>query len=75
MLIRLTLKLADTLDGIDVSHVRQGDLVEMSALDAELMIAEGWAKRVAGNGRRDAATQSDGVSGSQRNVRSSSSDQ
>ena len=75
MLIRLTLKLADTLDGIDVSHARQGDLVELSALDAELMIAEGWAERVAGNGRRDATTQSDCVTGSQRSLRSSGSEQ
>jgi hypothetical protein len=74
VLIRLTIKLANTLDGIDVSHVRQGDVVELSAPDAELMIAEGWAERVAGNGHRDAATQSDCVMGSELNLRSPGSD-
>ena len=72
MLVRLTLKLADTMDGIDVSHVRQGDLIDLSASDAELLIAEGWAEGVAGNGDRDTATNRDCVTTAKRQWRSQS---
>ena len=50
MLVRLTLKLANHMDGIDVSHIREGDLIELSDTDAALLIAEGWAKQAGGNG-------------------------
>src|SRR4051794_4026656 len=42
--IRLIRKLAECLDGIDVSACQEGDTLEVSAHDAELLIAEGWAE-------------------------------
>jgi hypothetical protein len=38
------------MDGVDVSRVREGDLIELSDVDAALLIAEGWAKQAGGNG-------------------------
>lgn len=46
MLVRLTAKLAEVVDGIDLSACREGDIVELSDPDAGLLIAEGWAERV-----------------------------
>ncbi len=43
MRIRLVRKLADRLDGIDVSPYREGDVVELRRADARLLIAERWA--------------------------------
>jgi|SRR5947208_10805951 hypothetical protein len=43
MRVRLVRKLADLLDGIDVSAYRSGDVVDLSRRDAELLIAEQWA--------------------------------
>jgi hypothetical protein len=45
MWIRLTRKLADFLDGVDVSHRHAGDVFELPMCDAHLLIAEGWAER------------------------------
>ena len=47
MLVRLTVKLADLVDGIDLAHCSEGDVIELAERDAELLIAEGWAERVA----------------------------
>ena len=41
--VRLTRKLAESLDGIDLSHLRVGAVVEVTRHEAELLIAEGWA--------------------------------
>jgi hypothetical protein len=43
MRIQLVRKLADHLDGIDVSRYHEGDVFELSRREAELLIAEGWA--------------------------------
>jgi muconolactone delta-isomerase len=43
MRVRLVRKLADILDGIDVSAYKSGDIVNLSPHDAELLIAEQWA--------------------------------
>jgi hypothetical protein len=45
MWIRLTRKLADFLDGVDVSNRHAGDVFELPTCDAHLLIAEGWAER------------------------------
>jgi hypothetical protein len=45
MWIRLTRKLANFLDGVDVSDRHVGDVFELSTFDAHLLIAEGWAER------------------------------
>src|SRR6476469_1680172 len=43
MRVRLVRKLADRLDGVDVSGHSSGDILELSRRDAELLIAERWA--------------------------------
>jgi hypothetical protein len=43
MRVRLVRKLADLLDGVDVSGHSSGDILELSRHDAELLIAERWA--------------------------------
>jgi hypothetical protein len=44
MLIRLTRKLAQYLDGIDVSAYQVGDVLDLPRREAELLIAEQWAE-------------------------------
>lgn len=44
--IRLTRKLALILNGIDVSGLNVGDVMELPASAAEMMIAERWAEPV-----------------------------
>jgi hypothetical protein len=46
MRIRLTRKLADYLDGIDLSAYRPGDVISMSPAQTRLLIAEGWAEQL-----------------------------
>lgn len=43
MRVRLIRKLADTVDGIDLSHCTVGDLIDLAELQARIMIAERWA--------------------------------
>jgi hypothetical protein len=43
MKVRLTKKFAEELDGIDLSGVGVGDLLQLSRRDALLLIREGWA--------------------------------
>ena len=43
MLIRLTRKLAECVDGIDLSRSREGDVLDLSRHDAQLLMAEGFA--------------------------------
>jgi hypothetical protein len=43
MQVRLTRKLAEIIDGIDLSRSRVGDLIDLSQHDAEVLVAEGWA--------------------------------
>ena len=44
MLIRLTRKLAECVDGVDLSRSREGDVLDLSSREGELLIAEGWAE-------------------------------
>jgi hypothetical protein len=39
----LTRKLADAMDGIDVSACRVGDVLDLSESDARCLVAEEWA--------------------------------
>ena len=43
MRVKLVRKLANRLDGIDVSNYREGDVIELTRYEGELLIAEGWA--------------------------------
>jgi hypothetical protein len=54
MRVRLTRKLADCLDGVDLSDRRVGDVFELPTVEAHLLIAEGWAQpHIASNTRRE----------------------
>jgi len=44
MQIRLVRKLANWLDGVDVTSYNSGDVLDVTRREAELLIAEGWAK-------------------------------
>jgi hypothetical protein len=46
MKIRVTKRLANVLDGVDVSHIQEGDTVDVTSRDAEALIREGWAAPV-----------------------------
>ena len=46
VVVRLTRKLATTIDGVDLSQHSVGDTAAFSADDARLLIAEGWAEPV-----------------------------
>jgi hypothetical protein len=41
--LRLTRKLAQCVDGIDLSHLAVGDELDLPARDANLLLAEKWA--------------------------------
>lgn len=43
MRIRLTRKLADELDGIDLTRHGTGDVLDLPEREAKLLLAEGWA--------------------------------
>ena len=42
--VRLTKKLANVMDGVDVSHARTGDILNVSDSQAAILIAEEWAE-------------------------------
>jgi len=43
MKVRLTRKLADFIDGVDLRSHQVGDVVDLPPPNAHLLIAEGWA--------------------------------
>jgi hypothetical protein len=47
MKVKLVRKFANAINGIDLSHVRVGDVLELSAYHAALLIGEGWAEHAA----------------------------
>jgi hypothetical protein len=44
--VRLTRKLALVLNGVDVSGLIVGDVMELPLSAAEMMVAEGWAEMI-----------------------------
>jgi hypothetical protein len=42
--VRLTHKYAEAIDGVDLRDHRVGDIVNLSADQEKLLIAEGWAE-------------------------------
>ncbi|CEF48786.1 unnamed protein product [uncultured bacterium] len=52
MLVRLTRKFSEAIDGVDLSGRAVGDRLDLPQHDAELLIAEGWATPVAPKARR-----------------------
>jgi hypothetical protein len=51
MRLRLIRKLADALDGVDLSAYQEGDILDLPRAEAALLLAEGWAERL-DTGRR-----------------------
>jgi hypothetical protein len=45
MRIRLVRKLASAIDGVDISDYAVGDVIDLPAGEARLLLAEGWARR------------------------------
>lgn len=44
MRLRLTRKFAARIDGIDLSRCEPGDVIALSADEAAILLAEGWAE-------------------------------
>jgi hypothetical protein len=51
--IRLNKKLAPLIDGIDLSKVNAGDVLEVPNALAEILIREGWAELVVTTQKRE----------------------
>lgn len=47
LVVRLTKKLAERIDGISLSEYLVGDLIHLDQREAEILLAEGWAEIVA----------------------------
>ena len=43
MKVRLTQKLSEVIDGVDLSKANTGDTLDLTENDARTLIAEGWA--------------------------------
>ena len=46
MHVRLTAKLAEVVNGVDISRFREGDVIELPERDGRMLIAERWAEAV-----------------------------
>jgi hypothetical protein len=46
MLVRLNVKLAEMVNGVDLSHCEEGDVIELPVPQARMLIAERWAEEV-----------------------------
>jgi hypothetical protein len=44
MRVRLTRKLAASIDGVDLTRRRVGDVFDLPLHDAQLLVAHGWAQ-------------------------------
>jgi hypothetical protein len=53
MLVRLKVKLAERVNGLDLTHCVEGDVIDVVDQDGRMLIAEGWA---------EAANEADAVS-------------
>jgi hypothetical protein len=55
MKVRLTQKLSELINGVDLSKAHTGDTLDLTEKDARTLIAEGWAEYVGGSPGRDRA--------------------
>ena len=46
MRVRLNAKLAEVVEGVDLSSYAEGDLIDLTEPEAKLLVAGGWAERV-----------------------------
>lgn len=53
MRVRLIKKLAEVIDGIDLTAVKAGDVLNLERSEAQLLIVEGWAVLEDRVGRRE----------------------
>ena len=53
MRVRLIRKLAEAIDGVDISDYEVGDVLRLEPDQARLLIAEGWAVDVTPRKRRE----------------------
>jgi hypothetical protein len=58
MMVRLTRKLADMIDGIDLSAFTVGEVIQLPVAAARLLIAERWAELIERRQRPRTATDS-----------------
>jgi hypothetical protein len=42
--VRLTRKLAGVVNGVDISLIHTGDIIELPPRSAAMLVAEGWAE-------------------------------
>lgn len=55
MKVRLTRKLSELIDGVDLSKAHAGDTLDLTEKEARTLIAEGWAVYDTGTPGRDRA--------------------
>jgi hypothetical protein len=55
MKVRLTQKLSELINGVDLSKAHAGDTLDLTEKDARTLIAEGWAVYEMGEQGRDRA--------------------
>jgi hypothetical protein len=46
VLVRLTAKLANVVNGLDVTQCEEGDVIDVADRDGQMLVAERWAKPV-----------------------------
>jgi hypothetical protein len=46
MLVRLIAKLAERVNGVDLSLYQEGDVIDLPERDARMLLAERWAETV-----------------------------
>jgi hypothetical protein len=46
MRVQVIRKFADVIDGIDLSAVHVGDIIDLNAREAALLVVEGWAREL-----------------------------
>jgi hypothetical protein len=56
MLVRLTKKLANIVNGIDLSHCDEGDVIELPPRHALLLIADHWAEALPQSSHRQSGS-------------------
>jgi hypothetical protein len=46
MHVRLTVKLAEVVEGVDLTAYAEGDVIDLTEREANLLLNGGWAERV-----------------------------
>lgn len=59
MLVRLTSKLANILNGLNVTNDHVGDVLEVTEAEGVMLLAEGWGERVSEEPPTELSTESD----------------